>query len=241
MNRQDRNCRTSPDSVGPMAGANEIAMVMFPMTTPRRSAGTSVSTVVISNGIITAVPEACTTRANSSIQKPGETAASKVPAENKPIASMKTVRVEIRCSRNPVVGMTTAIVSMKAVVSHCTVRAEIPRSTINRGSATLMIVSFKITTKAVTSRIAMTWRSRAGSGCETPWPEGLGAPWLVLVLTRTILTLSTLRTATPPFEMHGAIAVLTNSDSRSQPNSSPPPGATVQSTPLSPDNVMTSR
>ena len=80
------------------------------------------------------------------------------------------------------------MVSMNAVVSHCTVRAETPRSTINRGSATLMIVSFKITTKAATRRIAMTWRSRAGSGCEAPWPKGLGASWLVVVVTRTILT-----------------------------------------------------
>jgi hypothetical protein len=95
------------------------------------------------------------------------------------MASMKTVRVDIRCSKKPVVGMTTAMVSMNAVVSHCTVRAEISRSTINRGSATLMIVSFKITTNAATSRIAMTWRSRAGSRSEAP------ACWLVVLVTRT--------------------------------------------------------
>jgi hypothetical protein len=41
-----------------MAGATEIATVMFPITTPRRSKGTNVNTVVISSGIITAVPEA---------------------------------------------------------------------------------------------------------------------------------------------------------------------------------------
>jgi hypothetical protein len=75
--------------------------------------------------------------------------------------------------------MTTAMVSMNAVVSHCTVRAEISRSTISRGSATLMIVSLRITTNAATSRIAMTWRSRAGSRCEAP------ASWLVVLVTRT--------------------------------------------------------
>ena len=123
MKRQERNCRIRPDIVGPIAGATEMTMLMLPITTPRRSIGTSVSTVVISSGIIIAVPDAWTTRAASSSQKPGETAASSVPVQNSPIASMKTVRVERRCSRKPVVGMTTAMVSMNAVVSHCTVRA----------------------------------------------------------------------------------------------------------------------
>ena len=59
------------------------------------------------------------------------------------------------------VGMTTAMVSMNAVVSHCTVRALMPRSTIRWGSATLMIVSFKIITKVATSRVTMIVRSRA--------------------------------------------------------------------------------
>ena len=161
MNRQDRNCRISPDSVGPIAGATEIAMLMLPITTPRRSIGTRVSTVVISSGIIIAVPDACTIRAGSSSQKPGETAASSVPAQNRPMASMYTVRVVSRCSRNPVVGITTAMVSMNAVVSHCPVRALTSRSAISRGSATPMIVSFRITTKAATSRVPMMVRSRA--------------------------------------------------------------------------------
>ena len=81
MNRHDKNCSTSPDNVGPMAGATEIAILRLPITTPRRSTGTSVSTVVISNGIMTAVPEAWTIRAGSSNQNPGESAASKVPAK----------------------------------------------------------------------------------------------------------------------------------------------------------------
>ena len=72
MNRQDRNCSTRPEIVGPIAGATEMAMLMLPITTPRRSIGTRVSTVVISSGIIIAVPEAWTMRASSSSQKPGE-------------------------------------------------------------------------------------------------------------------------------------------------------------------------
>ena len=42
-----------------------------------------------------------------------------VPSEKRVIAAMNTWRVVKRCSRNPVIGITTAIVSMNAVVSHC--------------------------------------------------------------------------------------------------------------------------
>ena len=132
------------------------------------------------------MPEACTTRAGSSIQNPGEIAASKVPVENNPIARMKTVLVEIRCSRKPVIGMTTAMVSMNAVVSHCTVRALISRSTIRRGSATLMIVSLRITTNVATSNMPMICRSRVDSRA---WEAA--SCWLVVVDTKSILTLST--------------------------------------------------
>ena len=69
-----------------MAGATAITMEMLPITTPRRIGGTSVITVVISSGIMIAVPPACTTRAASSTANPGATAASSVPALNNPIA-----------------------------------------------------------------------------------------------------------------------------------------------------------
>ena len=51
--------------------------------------------------------------------------------------------------------MTTAMVNKNAVVSHCTVWALISSSFISRGSATPMIVSLRITTKAATSSVAM--------------------------------------------------------------------------------------
>ena len=57
---------------------------------------------------------------------------------------------------NPVVGITTAMVSIKPVDSHCTVGAVDPRSTISRCRATFMMVSFRITTKVATSSVAMT-------------------------------------------------------------------------------------
>ena len=146
-----------------MAGATEMAMLTLPITRPRRSSGTRVKMVVISNGSMIAVPEAWTIRPSSSTQKPGAIPANRVPVLNNPSAAAYTVRVEKRCSRNPVVGMTTAMVSMKAVVSHWTVLAVRSRSTISTGSATPMIVSLRMTTKVATSSVAMTLRSRLRS------------------------------------------------------------------------------
>src|SRR5690625_2197048 len=59
--------------------------------------------------------------------------------------------------------MTTAIVNMKTVASHCPVAAVSPRSVMITGIATLMIVSLRITTKEETSSSVMTSRVRAGS------------------------------------------------------------------------------
>ena len=74
--------------------------------------------VVMSRGIMMAVPDACTTRPTTSTANPGAMSAMRVPVEKRPIASANIERVEKRLRRNPVVGITTAIVSMKAVVSH---------------------------------------------------------------------------------------------------------------------------
>src|SRR5687767_9250176 len=68
--------------------------------------------------------------------------------------------------------MTTAIVSKKPLVSHCTVVAGTPRSTISRGSATLMIVSLRIITKADITSSPMT---NPGLACATVGPDGRGA------------------------------------------------------------------
>src|SRR5215211_4487138 len=102
-------------------------------------------------------------RANNNSQKPGASPATRVPAQNSDIASRKTVRVATRSSRKPVVGMTTAIVSRNALVSHCTVLAETDSSVISVGRATAMIVSLRMTTKVATSRIVMTVRAGAGN------------------------------------------------------------------------------
>ena len=46
------------------------------------------------------------------------------------------------------IGITTAIVSMNAVVSHCACSAVMPRSTMRCGIATPIVVSLRIATKA---------------------------------------------------------------------------------------------
>ena len=115
--------------------------------------------VVISSGIMIAVPEAWTTRAPSSIPKLGDAAASSVPAENRPMASRKTPRVLKRCSRNPVAGMTTAMVSMKIVASHWMASSLTLNSCISTGRATFMIVSLRITMKAEMISTVMVARS----------------------------------------------------------------------------------
>ncbi|GEK78927.1 hypothetical protein ABA31_02780 [Agrococcus baldri] len=159
---------TSPESVGPNAGAAEMTTEVRPITRPRRCTGTSASVVVISSGSTMAVPPACTTRPSSSRPKPGAIAAIAVPARNSTSAVVNTVRVLSRLSRNPVVGMTTAIVSMNAVESHCAVTAVIASSVMSTGSATDRTVSFRIITNAVTTSTAMMGAGRM-SGAGRPW------------------------------------------------------------------------
>ena len=123
------------------------------MIRPRSLSATTVIRVVISSGIITAVPAACTTRATSSTSNVGASAASRVPVQNTAIAVPNAARVVTRCRNQPVTGMTTAIVSMNALVSHCAARASTENSTISRGIALTMIVSLRITMKvAATSQ-----------------------------------------------------------------------------------------
>ena len=69
------------------------------------------------------------------------------------IAEPKAWRVVTRCRNQPVIGMTTAIVSMNALVSHWAVDFDTSSSTVRRGIALIMIVSLRITMKvAATSQ-----------------------------------------------------------------------------------------
>ena len=164
IQRQSSTLRIRPEMVGPIAGATEMTMEMLPMVLPRAAGGTRVITVVISSGIMIAVPMACTTRPTISTSKPGAMAAISVPVLNRVIAARNTGRVLKRCSRKPVMGITTAMVSMNAVVSHWAAPAVMSRSFIRCGSATPMMVSLRITTNAETSSSEMTSLVPAASG-----------------------------------------------------------------------------
>src|SRR3954470_8941201 len=79
--------------------------------------------------------------------------------------------------------MITDIVSRKPAVSHWPTLASTFRSTSSTGSATVMIVSFRITTNVDTSSTPMTVRSRA---LMVPAGFGAGCPGLSWVLAVTV-------------------------------------------------------
>ncbi len=126
------------------------------MMVPRRCGGTNVSVVVISNGRTMAVPRAWTMRAASSMAKLAASAAAAVPRMKLMTATRNSERWLKRWSRNPVVGMTTESVSRKPVVSHWPVAAEICRSDMIPGNATVSTVSLRIIMKAASANAVMT-------------------------------------------------------------------------------------
>src|SRR6478735_10986302 len=93
IQRQLRRESTTPEMIGPMAGATEMTMETLPMVLPRSEPGTTVMIVVISSGIMMAVPEAWMMRAARSTSNPGARPARSVPRENNVIAEMNIERV----------------------------------------------------------------------------------------------------------------------------------------------------
>ena len=86
--RHEPTFRMRPEITGPNAGATEMASMTLPMTRPRSFSGTTFISVVMSSGIITAVPAAWMLRATSSTSNVGASAASRVPARNVIIATV---------------------------------------------------------------------------------------------------------------------------------------------------------
>src|SRR5699024_9255417 len=140
--------KIAPPTVGPIAGPTPITIEMVPIIAPRRSAGTRRMTVVMTRGIITAVPDACTTRPVSRAPKFGAIAHSVEPSAKEVMATRNIARGEKRSSRKPVMGMTTAIVTKNPLMSHWTVAILTSRVLDNSDNAIETVVSFKIITKA---------------------------------------------------------------------------------------------
>src|SRR5690625_2934007 len=151
IHRHVKAASTAPPTVGPIAGATPITIEIVPIIAPRRWAGTSRITEVITRGIITAVPLAWTTRPASSAPKFGATAHSPVPMAKVVTAVRKIWRGAKRSMRNPVVGITTAMVTKNPETSHCAVPALTFRVLARWGIAIETIVSFKIMMKAATT------------------------------------------------------------------------------------------
>ena len=122
----DSELTTMPETVGPIAGPTAMTIEFSPITVPLCRSGTRVRVVLMSSGITMAVPTAWRTRAASRTPKTGATMASSVPARKLPSANTNRARIGKRCSRKPVIGMTTAMVSRNPVVSHCPAAAETP-------------------------------------------------------------------------------------------------------------------
>ena len=181
MNSQCQSAmlRMKPERLGPTAGATAMTVDTVPMTCPRFAGATSANTVVKSMGMTIAVPLAWMTRATMSSSKTGATAPSSVPAVNRAIAVTNSARVLNRCSSQPVIGMTTARVSMNAVVSHCAVLAVMPNTSMKRGIATPMRVSLRMTTKAEPMSTPSTMRrcasETAGGATALSGEEGVVA------------------------------------------------------------------
>src|SRR3954452_6904883 len=173
IQRQERYSRIRPETAGPIAGATDIASVTLPITRPRSCSGTTDMRVVISSGIITAMPDAWITRARTITQSidDGARAASRVPVQNTPMASPNACRVVTRWRNQPVTGMTTAMVSRKEVVNHWEARSVTPNSSCRRGRALTMMVSLRITMNVAATSQRSTAMSLAavGAGAVGAW------------------------------------------------------------------------
>ena len=111
MARQPTVSTSTPDSDGPMVGANPMISPTMPIAEPRFSRGIISSTMLNTIGITNPVAAACITRPASSRGNAGESAATRLPQPNSARPPMNKRRVEKRPIRYAASGMTTASVS----------------------------------------------------------------------------------------------------------------------------------
>ena len=113
--------------VGPMAGATDMTIEMLPIVLPRASGGTSVIDRGHQQRHHDRRAGGLDDAAEDQQREAGRSGRrSACRREKIDIARMKIGRVFMRCSRKPVTGMTTAMVSRNAVVSHCAALAVTP-------------------------------------------------------------------------------------------------------------------
>ena len=135
-----RSCQVAlsmmrPAAVGPSAGAKPMTRPYRPMAVPRFSTGNMSMSSVITRGIMTPSPAACTRRPARMVGKLGPQPAMAEPAVKMAMATRNRLRIEKRSMRNAVMGIMMAFTSVKPVVSHCAVEASTFVSIMMEGSA----------------------------------------------------------------------------------------------------------
>lgn len=111
MARQPTVSTSTPESDGPMVGANPMISPTMPMADPRFSRGIISSTMLNTIGMTNPVAAACMMRPASSTGNIGASAATKLPHPNSVKPPINRRRVEKRPIRYAASGMTTASVS----------------------------------------------------------------------------------------------------------------------------------
>ena len=93
MARQPTVSTSTPESDGPMVGANPTMRLTTPMADPRLSRGMTSSTTLNTMGMMKPVAQACMMRPASSAGKAGANAASRLPPPNNAMPPMNRRRV----------------------------------------------------------------------------------------------------------------------------------------------------
>ena len=122
-----------PDMVGPTAGASPMAIPTIPIALPRCSGGKTDSMIVWLRGMVTPTARAWMIRATIKIWKLGATKAITVPSRKVAMAPRYMVRELNLLINQAETGIMIPLVSIKAVVSHCTVEVETSKDFIIAG------------------------------------------------------------------------------------------------------------
>ena len=138
---QSKNFRIIPETIGPQARADPITRPAIPMVVPRLSLGVISKSTDWYDGKRTPTAKASSARPTIINQKPllpqlaGVRTIISEPTSNSPKATTNIVLKFKLFSIQGLIGMLTHITSMKPVVSHWTVSAEMPNARISVGYA----------------------------------------------------------------------------------------------------------
>ena len=106
--RQPTESTSTPERVGPIAGANEIIRPTMPIAAPRCSRGNTRRMSVNTMGMMMPVAHAIMTRPRRMTSKFGAHAAMMHEMQNQPMPPMNSLRVLKRPTKKAFSGMTTA-------------------------------------------------------------------------------------------------------------------------------------